>query len=61
MITSFDITYEDGSGASGTVANDTVTVAGLTVTSQAFGAVDTEKGSFGQGVRALPVISSFHD
>ncbi|KAG8975629.1 hypothetical protein FRC05_005422 [Tulasnella sp. 425] len=38
--------YPDGSGASGTLANDTVTVAGLTVARQVFGAVTSESGGF---------------
>ncbi|KAG9040213.1 Type I transmembrane sorting receptor [Tulasnella sp. JGI-2019a] len=46
---SFDITYQDGSEASGIVARDTVTVAGLTVTKQAFGAISDEYGGFGSG------------
>ncbi|KIO20364.1 hypothetical protein M407DRAFT_29996 [Tulasnella calospora MUT 4182] len=44
--TPFSIQYQDGSGANGTVATDAVTVAGLTVAKQAFGAVDTEFGGF---------------
>ncbi|KAG8868321.1 Type I transmembrane sorting receptor [Tulasnella sp. 332] len=47
--TPFSISYEDGSEASGTVATDTVTVAGLTVTGQGLGAVTKESGSFEDG------------
>ncbi|KAG9016891.1 Type I transmembrane sorting receptor [Tulasnella sp. JGI-2019a] len=49
VIPFFDITYQDGSEASGIVARDTVTVAGLTVTKQAFGAISDEYGGFGSG------------
>lgn len=45
--TPFSIQYEDGSGAQGTLATDTVTVAGLTVKSQTFGAVTSETNGFG--------------
>ncbi|KAG8910150.1 hypothetical protein FRC01_006520 [Tulasnella sp. 417] len=44
--TPFSIQYQDGSGANGTVATDAVTVAGLTVARQAFGAVDREFNGF---------------
>ncbi|KAG9008419.1 hypothetical protein FRB90_008903 [Tulasnella sp. 427] len=47
VIPLFSIQYEDQSGASGTLATDTVTVAGLTVAKQVFGAVTTETGGFG--------------
>jgi len=50
--TPFSITYEDGSGATGTVATETVTVAGLTVGGQGFGAVTSENGGFGGGPNA---------
>lgn len=50
--TSFSIQYEDGSGASGYVATDTVTMAGYTVTSQGFGAVNSETDGFGAGPNA---------
>lgn len=46
----FSIQYADQSGASGTVATDSVTVAGLTVESQGFGAVTNETGGFNHGV-----------
>ncbi|KAG8903977.1 Type I transmembrane sorting receptor [Tulasnella sp. 403] len=48
----FSITYADGSGATGKVATDTVSVAGLTVTGQGFGAVTQETGGFGGGPNA---------
>lgn len=51
--TPFSIQYADGSGASGTVGTDTVTIAGITVTGQGFGAVTKESGGVG-GVRAFP-------
>ncbi|KIO20362.1 hypothetical protein M407DRAFT_29994 [Tulasnella calospora MUT 4182] len=44
--TFFSIKYQDESGANGTVATDAVTVAGLTVAKQAFGAVNVEFGGF---------------
>ncbi|KAG8891043.1 hypothetical protein FRB98_000052 [Tulasnella sp. 332] len=47
--TIFNITYEDGSQTSGKVATDTVTIAGLTVHSQGFGAVDRETGGASSG------------
>ncbi|KAG9024367.1 Type I transmembrane sorting receptor [Tulasnella sp. JGI-2019a] len=50
--TPFSITYEDGSSATGTVATDTVTVAGITVPSQGLGAVTSESGGFGSGPNA---------
>ncbi|KAG8874317.1 hypothetical protein FRB97_005985 [Tulasnella sp. 331] len=50
--TPFSITYEDQSGATGTVATDTVAVAGLTLESQGFGAVTNETGGFGNGPNA---------
>ncbi|KAG8856314.1 Type I transmembrane sorting receptor [Tulasnella sp. 330] len=40
--TAFSITYADGTGASGKVATDTVTLAGLTVAGQGFGAITKE-------------------
>lgn len=42
----FSIQYADQSGANGTIAEDAVTIAGLTVDKQAFGAVDLEFGGF---------------
>ncbi|KAG8995137.1 hypothetical protein FRB90_000253 [Tulasnella sp. 427] len=42
----FKIQYADQSGAQGAIAEDTVTVAGLTVDKQAFGAVNLEFGGF---------------
>ncbi|KAG8857470.1 Type I transmembrane sorting receptor [Tulasnella sp. 330] len=48
----FSISYEDESGASGTIATDTVTVAGLTVPGQGFGAVNQEVGGFRHGPNA---------
>ncbi|KAG9019062.1 Type I transmembrane sorting receptor [Tulasnella sp. 427] len=44
--TPFSIQYEDGSSATGKVATDRVTVAGLTVSKQGFGAVTKETGNF---------------
>ncbi|KAG8980190.1 hypothetical protein FRB90_007767, partial [Tulasnella sp. 427] len=43
---SFSISYVDGSGASGYLATDAVTVAGLTVAQQTFGVVSSEIGGF---------------
>ncbi|KAG8874338.1 hypothetical protein FRB97_005980 [Tulasnella sp. 331] len=48
----FSISYEDESGASGTIATDTVTVAGLTVPGQGFGAVNQEVEGFRHGPNA---------
>lgn len=42
----FQIQYADQSGATGAIAEDTVTVAGLTVENQRFGAVNVEFGGF---------------
>ncbi|KAG8898043.1 Type I transmembrane sorting receptor [Tulasnella sp. 403] len=42
----FSIQYADGSNTNGTVAYDTVTVAGLTFENQTFGAVTAESDSF---------------
>ncbi|KAG8948333.1 Type I transmembrane sorting receptor [Tulasnella sp. 424] len=42
----FTIQYADGSSATGQVATDNVTVAGLSVTEQGFGAVINETGNF---------------
>lgn len=42
----FQIQYADQSGATGTIGEDSVTVAGLTIDKQAFGAVDNEFGGF---------------
>lgn len=42
----FQIQYADQSGAQGAIAEDSVTVAGLTVDKQAFGAVNLEFGGF---------------
>ncbi|KAG8894054.1 hypothetical protein FRB99_001551 [Tulasnella sp. 403] len=42
----FSIQYADGSNTNGSVAYDTVTVAGLTVTNQSFGAITEESDSF---------------
>ncbi|KAG8878135.1 hypothetical protein FRB97_002817 [Tulasnella sp. 331] len=50
--TPFSITYADNSSANGTVATETVTVAGLTATGQGFGAVTAESGNFGGGPNA---------
>ncbi|KAG8905957.1 Type I transmembrane sorting receptor [Tulasnella sp. 403] len=50
--TPFQIQYADGSGAQGTVATDTVSVAGLTAKAQGFGAVTSETNGFGQGPNA---------
>lgn len=47
----FTIQYADKSGATGKVATDDVTIAGLTVKAQAFGAVTSEQGQFNNGVR----------
>ncbi|KAG9017512.1 hypothetical protein FRB90_000985 [Tulasnella sp. 427] len=44
--TPFFIQYQDGSSATGKVATDKVTVAGLTVPKQVFGAVTKETGNF---------------
>jgi len=43
--TPFSITYEDGSGATGTVGTETVTIAGITVTGQGWGVVTSETGA----------------
>ncbi|KAG8715800.1 Type I transmembrane sorting receptor [Ceratobasidium sp. 423] len=43
---SFSISYGDGSTASGPIYSDTVTVAGLSVTGQAFSPVTSESSSF---------------
>ncbi|KAG8920159.1 Type I transmembrane sorting receptor [Tulasnella sp. 417] len=45
----FNIQYGDGSQAFGTLASDTVTVAGLTVQNQVFAAITQESGSFTAG------------
>ncbi|KAG8897092.1 Type I transmembrane sorting receptor [Tulasnella sp. 403] len=50
--TPFSIQYQDGSGATGKVATDKVTVAGLSVAKQGFGAVTKETGGFGGGPMA---------
>ncbi|KAG8946384.1 hypothetical protein FRC00_009612, partial [Tulasnella sp. 408] len=42
----FQIQYADQSGATGAIAEDTVTVAGLTIENQRFGAVNAEFGGF---------------
>ncbi|KAG9017511.1 hypothetical protein FRB90_000984 [Tulasnella sp. 427] len=49
---SFNIRYQDGSSATGKVATDKVTVAGLTVHTQGFGAVTKETGNFLAGPSA---------
>ncbi|KAG8881996.1 hypothetical protein FRB98_004029 [Tulasnella sp. 332] len=50
---SFSIEYGDGTGAKGKVATDTVTIAGLTVAGQGFGAITSVSGGFGtQGPNA---------
>ncbi|KAG8875096.1 Type I transmembrane sorting receptor [Tulasnella sp. 332] len=48
----FNITYEDQSGAAGTVCTETVTVAGVTVKGLSFGGVTTEAGNFNHGPNA---------
>ncbi|KAG8868993.1 hypothetical protein FRB97_001749, partial [Tulasnella sp. 331] len=48
----FNITYEDQSGAAGTVCTETVTVAGVTVEGLSFGGVTTEAGNFNHGPNA---------
>ncbi|KAG8948334.1 Type I transmembrane sorting receptor [Tulasnella sp. 424] len=50
--TPFTIQYEDGSSATGEVASDKVTVAGLSVADQGFGAVTSETGNFLQSKSA---------
>ncbi|KAG8986917.1 Type I transmembrane sorting receptor [Tulasnella sp. 427] len=50
--TAFSIQYGDGSSAKGKVATDTVTVGGLTVAKQGFGAVTKETGNFLKGSNA---------
>ncbi|KAG9043649.1 hypothetical protein FS837_009309 [Tulasnella sp. UAMH 9824] len=50
--TPFSVQYADGSKATGTIATDAVTVAGLTVAKQVFGAVTTESGGFEGGPNA---------
>lgn len=45
----FEIQYGDGSQAMGTLAADTVTVAGLTVQNQVFAAITQESGDFSSG------------
>ncbi|KAG9013191.1 hypothetical protein FRB94_003261 [Tulasnella sp. JGI-2019a] len=48
----FSVQYVDGSGATGTVVFDSVTIAGLNVPRQGFGAVSEEFGGFGHGPNA---------
>lgn len=49
----FSIEYASLTGANGTVAMDQVTVAGLTVPNQAFGAVTNSIGNFTYAVSVL--------
>ncbi|KIO21011.1 hypothetical protein M407DRAFT_29335 [Tulasnella calospora MUT 4182] len=44
---SFEIQYLDGSTSRGTIASDTVSVAGLVVANQSFGAIQTESNDSG--------------
>ncbi|KAG8990878.1 Type I transmembrane sorting receptor [Tulasnella sp. JGI-2019a] len=51
--TNFSVGYNDGSAAEGKVATDTVTVAGLTVAGQGFGAITTESNGAGGPMAGL--------